>query len=109
MVLGLLDGQPRHTALQVDTATYAQGEDAINAALETRAKAQPLAEVVAEFRQVYDALVARLATFDEAAWHAPYPLQPRPQSARLGNIEGNTFEHDLEHLGWIEEQLRAQA
>jgi uncharacterized protein (TIGR03083 family) len=105
MVLGLLDGQPRHAALGVDLATYRQGEDAINAALAARANDQPLAKVVAEFRQVYDDLAARLAQFDEAAWQAPYPLKPRPTYPRLDSIAGNTFEHDREHLAWIEEAL----
>jgi uncharacterized protein (TIGR03083 family) len=106
MVLGLLDGQPRHLGLQVDPVTYAQGEDAINAALESRARRQPLSQVLAEFRQVYDTLETRLAAFDEAAWRQPYPLDPPPEDPRLGSIEGNTFEHDLEHLAWIEQALR---
>ena len=106
MVLGLLDGEPRHVALQVDEATYAQGEDAINAALAARARSRPLSDVLSQFRQVYDTLIARLAAFDETTWHEPYPLTPRPKDGRLGNIEGNTFEHDLEHLGYIEQLLQ---
>ncbi|MCC6188104.1 MAG: DinB family protein [Anaerolineales bacterium] len=109
MVLGMLAGQPRHVALQVEAATYAQGEDAINVALAARSNSQPLAEVLSQFRQVYDELTAQLAGFDEATWHQPYPLTPRPKDGRLGNIEGNTFEHDREHLGYIQQLLQQRA
>jgi uncharacterized protein (TIGR03083 family) len=105
MVLGLLAGQPRHAGLGVERATYDQGEDAINAALEAHAKEQLPAEVVAEFRQVYDDLVARLEQFDEATWNEPYPLTPRPAYPRVDSIAGNTYEHDREHLAWIEQSL----
>jgi uncharacterized protein (TIGR03083 family) len=109
MVLGMLEGQPRHAGLGVDQATYDQGEDAINAALEARAKGQPLAAVLAEFRQVYDELARRLARFDEAMWGEPYPLTPRPDHPRQDSITGNTYEHDREHLAWIEEALAKRA
>jgi uncharacterized protein (TIGR03083 family) len=109
MVLGLLEGQPRHTALGVDRATYDRGEDAINAALEARAKSQPLDAVVAEFRQVYDDLAGRLAHYDEATWNEPFPLNPRPEYPRVDNIAGNTYEHDHEHLEWIEAALVKRA
>lgn len=109
MVLGMLDGQPPHLALQVEAATYAQGEDAINAALAARSSSQPVAEVLSQFRQVYDELAARLAGYDEATWRRPYPLTPRPKDGRLGNIAGNTFEHDLEHLGYIQQLLQQRA
>ena len=75
MVLGYLDGKPQAVGLGLDPAIPANGtEEDINAALDAKHKDLPLAQVIAEFRQVYDALIARLETFSEADWHAPYPL-----------------------------------
>jgi uncharacterized protein (TIGR03083 family) len=106
MVLGYLDGKPQAEGLGIDPAVSANGsEEDINAALEAQHKDEPLAQVVAEFREVYDQLVARLAALEEAEWHAPYPLTPPSKNARQGNIEGNTFFHDEEHLPWIEAAL----
>ncbi len=108
MVLGYLDGRPQAEGLGIDPQISADGsEEDINAALEAQHKDKPLAEVVAEFRRVYDALSARLEAFDEADWHKPYPLTPPSTNARQGNIEGNTFFHDEEHLPWIEAALAA--
>lgn len=108
MVLGYLDGRPAVEGLGVSPETYAQGEDAINAALEAQHRERPLAQVLAEFRRVYDDLSARLAALTEAEWHQPYPHNPPSQNPRLDNIEGNTFAHDLEHLGWMEALLRGR-
>ena len=106
MVLGYLDGKPQAEGLGIDPAISRDGsEEDINAALEAQHKAKPLAQVVAEFRQVYDALIARLEQFTEADWQTPYPLHPPSQNPRQGNIEGNTFFHDEEHLPWIEAAL----
>lgn len=106
MVLGYMDGKPRAEGLGIDPQISATGsEEDLNAAVEAKHKAQPLAQVVAEFRQVYDALTARLATFAEADWQTPYPLHPPSPNPRQGNIEGNTFFHDEEHLPWIEAAL----
>ena len=109
MVLGYLDGKPQAVGLGLDPAIPANGtEEDINAALDAKHKDLPLAQVIAEFRQVYDALIARLETFSEADWHAPYPLTPPSPNARQGNIEGNTFFHDEEHLPWIGAVLASQ-
>jgi len=101
MVLGYLDGQPQHVGLGLDPAVTAEGEEAINAALHQRDQAKPWPQVLAEFRQAYDALTARLAAYTEADWQQPYPLTPSTGRPRLDNIEGNTFWHDDEHLGWV--------
>jgi hypothetical protein len=105
MVLGYLDGRPQAEGLGLDPHQADGGEEEINAALEAKHKAQPLAQVVSEFRQVYDALIARLEQFSEADWQTPYPLNPPSENPRQGNIEGNTFFHDEEHLPWIEAAL----
>jgi len=106
MVLGYLDGRPQAEGLGIDPKISEDGSEAdINAALEAQHKAQPLGEVVAEFRRVYDALTARLEAFDEADWQTPYPLTPPSTNARQGNIEDDTFLHDEEHLPWIEAVL----
>jgi uncharacterized protein (TIGR03083 family) len=106
MVLGYLDGKPQAEGLGIDPRLSAEGsEEDINAALEAQHKDKPLAQVVEEFRATYEALIARLAAFDEADWQKPYPLTPPSKNARQGNIEGNTFFHDEEHLPWIEAVL----
>jgi len=105
MVMGYLDGKPQHIGLGLDSTVAEAGEDAINAALHDRDQDKPWPQVLAEFRQVYDELVARLASYTEADWQAPYPLTPSSGRPRLPNIEGNTFAHDDEHVGWIEPWL----
>ncbi|MCC7359980.1 MAG: DinB family protein [Anaerolineales bacterium] len=109
MVLGYLDGKPQAVGLGIDPAIAADGtEEDINAALDAKHKALPPAQVIAEFRQVYDALIARLEAFSEADWQTPYPLTPPAGNPRQGNIEGNTFFHDEEHLPWMEAVLAGQ-
>ena len=105
MVLGFLDGRAAPEGLGVSAETYEQGEDAINAALFVSHRERPWPEVRDEFHRVYDSLVERLAQLGEDEWQQPYPITPRRPYPRIDNIEGNTFEHDLEHLGWIEAAL----
>lgn len=101
MVLGYLEGKPQHEGLGLDRAVAEAGEEAINAALQARDRDKPWPQVLAEYRAVYDELVGRVADYTEGDWQAPYPLTPSTGRPRLGNIEGNTFDHDDEHLGWV--------
>jgi len=105
MVLGYLDGQPNFVGLGLDKAVVDAGEDAINAAIQERDQDKPWPQVLAEFRQVYDDLVDRVSEYDESDWQQPYPLNPSTGRPRRGNIEGNTFAHDDEHLGWVQAWL----
>jgi hypothetical protein len=105
MVLGYLAGKPQHEGLGLAAAAAAGGEEAINAALHERDRATPWPQVLAEFRAVYDELVEKLRPYAESDWQAPYPLTPPTRRPRLDNIEGNTFAHDDEHLGWVKAWL----
>ena len=109
--LALLEGRPRHTAMGVDKVTYETvGEDGINAFLHERDKDRPLDEVLAAFRGTHEQTLAALEPLTDLDLLRPYshfqpdepPFNPAPI---VGWIEGNTHEHDEEHLGYIRRLL----
>ena len=110
-LLALLEGRPRHAAMGVDRVTYeTAGEEGVNAFLYERDKDRPLDEVLAAFRGTHVQVLAALAPLSDLDLLRPYshfqpdepPFNPDPV---VGWIEGNTFEHDEEHLGYIERLL----
>jgi hypothetical protein len=95
-----LDGRPEHEALDLDEATAAQEDgDAVNAAIFARHRDRPLAEVLDTVRAEHARTRARLAALADAELPRPLP-DGRPAAVV---IEGNTWAHYGEHLGWIRE------
>ena len=98
-VMANMDGQLSHVALGVPEAVYKGGDWVqINEYVRAPDKDKPVAEVLAEFRHVYAAINQRIAALPEAQ------LFGSDESLR-NNIAGNTYDHDEEHLPWIQAVL----
>ena len=87
----LLDGQSQREGMDLDEATWASGEDNINAALKQRYEALTLDEVLDLFRRGHAQLVAKIEALSDD------DLQQRV----IGSIIGNTYGHYEEHTPWI--------
>ena len=100
-----IQGRSGHAGLGFDKAALdGLSEDEINALIQARSHGRPASGVVAEFRQAHDSICQLIAELPESKLFGP---QGDPRL--LGLIAGNTYEHDAEHQGWIEERLRARA
>jgi len=79
--------------------------DEINAILYERKPPTPTAEKLADFRKGHEAVLEALDQLDEADLQRAYDLtDPTDKRSLLAGIIGNTYGHDLEHLGWIRER-----
>jgi uncharacterized damage-inducible protein DinB len=113
-LIALLEGRSRPAALGVEDVTQEEesGFEEINARLHARTKDQPLDEVLAEFRQSRQDLLAVLDRLTDEDLFKPYshyqpndpPYNPDPA---IGWIVGNTYGHEIEHLEWFEGLLMA--
>lgn len=103
-VLALLNGQSRAAAVGLDEATWAQGYEVINAALQVRSREMPLEAVLAALNQSHERMVAKIKTLADADLQRPYryflPDSDREQPV-INWIAGDTFDHYDEHLPWI--------
>lgn len=112
-LLALLNGESRDAALGLpENAHETLGTEGINERLATRAAATPLDEVLAEFRASHDDVLARLRELTDADLQRPYAdfdPTPGPYSDHpiIGWIDGNTYEHDDEHLLWMQSALQS--
>jgi uncharacterized protein (TIGR03083 family) len=112
-VIALLEGGSRSEALGIDEVTQEEesGFEEINARLHERLRDQPLDQVLAEFRQSRQDLLAVLDRLSDDDLYKPYshyqpndpPYNPDPV---IGWIVGNTYGHEEEHLGWFADLLR---
>ncbi len=106
-VVFFLQGQPRHAGLGVDRALYENGSaDDINAAIFRQHKEMPLAEAMAQFRNVHRQLIDLLQPLTDADLHKPYreylPDELSDDRLAIDVIISNTTAHFKEHLDWIE-------
>ncbi len=114
-VAALLRGEDRAAAMGVPQDLWDAGdEDAINAVLQRRDAARPLAEVVAAYRAAHQELMAeigRLSWDDLHRGYATYRAGWNPDSAPgdpVGyTVAGNTFGHYPDHARWIRELIHA--
>ena len=102
-----LQGQPRHAGLGVDQALYVNGSyDDINAAIFQQRKDMPLAEALAQFRDVHRQLMQLLQPLTDADLHKTYRQYLHDElgdnRSAIEVIYGNTTGHFGEHLNWIE-------
>jgi hypothetical protein len=106
----VLHGKPGHEAMQVPFALYNAGdEDGINALLQQHSEPLSLAEVLADFRASHATILAYIEGQPEARLSATYnPNDPDDHRRVIEAIAGNTYEHDEEHLGWIEARMKAE-
>ncbi|MBL8153614.1 MAG: ClbS/DfsB family four-helix bundle protein [Anaerolineae bacterium] len=103
-VLALLNGQSRAAAVGLDEATWANGVEVINAALQVHSREMPLDAVLAALNQSHAQMVAKLKTLTDADLQRPYryflPNSDREQPV-INWIAGDSYEHYDEHLPWI--------
>lgn len=106
-LLAMIEGRPDHEALQIDAATYESGdEDQINDLLYQRNRDRPLDEVLVEFRQVHEQVLAALEPMSEQDLDRQgYPDETDPNRKLIHFVVGNTFGHDQEHINWIQSLL----
>lgn len=113
-VVVYLQGRPRHEGLSVDEDLYRTGdEDAINAAIQERHKDVPIADALADLREVHGQLLSLIEPMgDDELYRASSDFQPEGQEERderpiIGMIYGNSAHHFREHQGWIESLVAA--
>lgn len=105
--LALIQGQPGYRGLRIDAQTYeTAGLDEVNAILYKRNRDLPSAKKLDEFNKAHAAVLEAIGRMDEADLQGPNNRSdPTDARSLLEGIIGNTYEHDLEHLGWIKEML----
>jgi uncharacterized protein (TIGR03083 family) len=115
-IAALLQRRPRYAAMGVDAPTNpTAGTDGINAVIYQRDKDRPLAEVLADFRQAQQALLAALAPLSDADLLKTYshyqPDEPGKDSGApiLKWVASNTYEHYAEHVAWLVEHAQLQS
>jgi hypothetical protein len=96
-----VQGRPAYEGLGLDKSAVGLSEDEINARLQARSHSRPAADLLAEFRQANDHMLQLISDLPESKLFGP-----QADERLLANITGNTYEHDSEHQGWIEERLR---
>ncbi len=108
-VVFFLQGKPRHAGLGVDEAVYLKGtDDEINAVVYQQRKDLPLADALAQFRDVHEQLLKLLQPLTDADLQKPYrhylPDEPGDGDGppAINVIYGNSASHFAEHQGWIE-------
>jgi hypothetical protein len=106
-ILAVIAGHAGHEGLRIDAQTYRSGGlDGVNAILYERNRDRPAAEKLADFRNAHEAVLAAVEQMEAADLQRQYDLtDPTDDRILLDGIIGNTYDHDLEHLGWIREQL----
>ncbi|MEX1252866.1 MAG: ClbS/DfsB family four-helix bundle protein [Dehalococcoidia bacterium] len=112
-IAALLRRRPRYEAMGVDERTYlTAGTDGINAAVHEHGKDLSLADVLAEFRQTQQDLLAALTDADLFKTYSHYqPNEPGKDSGApiVKWIAGNTYEHYAEHVAWLMEHAQLQS
>jgi uncharacterized damage-inducible protein DinB len=105
-LLAMIQGRPGHEGLGIEKQTYeTAGQDAVNAILYERNRQRPNAGKLAAYRESHEAVLEAIQQLHEADLQRVYDLtDPTDQRTLLEGIIGNTYGHDLEHLGWIKEQ-----
>ncbi len=116
-LLALLEGRNRDAAVgvTVDSTTEDGGHDvdAVNTIIFERHRRSSLGDVLDWYRQSHTQVLAavhRLSDDDLQRPYSHYQPQTQPYEGRpvIGWIKGNTYEHDEEHTGWIEQILASQ-
>ncbi len=106
-LLAMMQGHAGYEGLGIDAQTYqTAGLDGINAILQERNRQRPATELLAEFRHAHQVVLEAIERMDEADLRRVYDLtDPSDTRLLIEGIIGNTYGHDLEHLGWIREML----
>lgn len=110
-LLGLLRGQDRALAMGLDPGVYGSLDtETLNALLAARSNELPLEQVRTEARHVHTELIGLLESMTEADLSKPYSHYqpndpPRNATPVYAWVNGNTWEHYQEHIGWLRQGL----
>ena len=107
-LIALLEGRDREAAMGLEPGTE-DNTEAINHAIWQTHREMPAQDVRRYFRETHARLRSALAKLSTADIEKPYSHY-QPQSVDetrpvIGWIEGNTYEHYDEHMGWIKSLL----
>lgn len=112
-LFALLRKQQRSQAMGLPVYLWdSADEEKINAFIAEEAAARPLETVAAESIATHGELVRLLESMTPDEFELPYssyqPFDPEPNARPIiGWVHGNTWEHDEEHIGWLEQGLAA--
>lgn len=108
-VVFFLQGLPRHQGLGVEESLYLKSsDDEINAAIYQQAKDISISEALTQFRATHGQLLQLLQPLTDADLRKRYrdylPKEPGDGEGppAINVIYGNTTNHFIEHLEWIE-------
>lgn len=105
-IYALLEGESRYERMGLDAETwYSPGYDRMNAVIQKRYRDLPLDDVLSNFNQVHQRLVAKIRTMTDEELTRPYSAYDPDAGFKepvLAYISGNTYDHYEEHRPWIE-------
>jgi len=105
IVAHLQDGSDADIA-NMDAASYAAATlDELNDRLYRMSRDRPVADVLREFAEAHEAIVAFIAAMPEQRLAAPYWDDDPTMRAVLEKISGDTYLHYQEHVAWINERI----
>ena len=106
-LLALIQGHDRESAMGLSEAR--ERIDDVNEAVRKLHETDTADEALGYFRDSHAKLVAALEKLSDADLQKPYShYQPSDADEKrpvIGWVEGNTYEHYAEHLGWINQLL----
>jgi hypothetical protein len=106
-LLALLHGEDRAGAVGVSRAEYEKLDtDGVNERIYRQHRDELFEDVIADYHATHRRVIETLNGMDDAALALPYshyqpndpPHNPSPVA---GWIDGNTWEHYEEHIGWL--------
>jgi hypothetical protein len=103
-----LRGGSDHEVVGMDEATYEKQElDSLNAAIyEMHSNREPN-DVRTMSRDAHAAVLERLADVDETTLQQAYSRTDPEQRTVMQELTSNTYDHYIQHLRWMEEQVAA--
>ena len=111
-VIALFEGADRLTAMGVPEQRFGE-TDAINAAIWSLHRDEPVQESVRYYRNTHQHLMTLLRGLSDADLQLPYRhYQPHGESFEgdgspaVDWVAGNTYEHYAEHIDWINQLVR---
>jgi hypothetical protein len=115
-LLALLDGSSRNQAMGIEDSLWQQEEalDKVNRVIAERAQARALEDVVDDSNSTHREIVGVLARMTDEDFVRPYSYyQPHDKEPNenpvVGWVNGDTWEHYEEHIGWLREAGIGQA
>ena len=110
-LLALLDGADRRTAMGVPGV--AEDTDSLNEAIWLAHRDESPARAAEFLRESHAALMRRLTSMSDADLRRSYnhyqpndPRDPGDDRPVVDWVGGNTYEHYVEHIGWINQLIK---